>query len=181
MGVQNCWYLASTIVCYCQWNLRDELGLFFTPVLTLWSGGHIGCHVRRWVIVPSDLSRSFGAICAHYRYRVNHRAIIIMCAWCSPRKKGNARLLGGLSYQKNPITLLHTWLQDGRRSRFLHEISLVIALFCSLCTRKWLHNMLAYGKNLFCSCVFLLIQVFSNLHSHIITVQDFPTRKLKCS
>ena len=53
----------------------------FWPVLTLWSGGHIDRHVWRWVIVPSDLARSFGAICAHYPYRVIHRAITNVRAW----------------------------------------------------------------------------------------------------
>ena len=54
---------------------KGELGLFLTPVLMLWSGSHIDRHVWRWVIVPSDLARSLGAICEHYHYRVIHRAI----------------------------------------------------------------------------------------------------------
>ena len=33
------------------------------------------------VIVPSDLAQSFGATCAHYRYRVIHPAITYMRAW----------------------------------------------------------------------------------------------------
>ena len=47
----------------------------------MWGGGHIDRHVWRWVIVPSDLARSFGAICTYYRYRVIHRAITYMRAW----------------------------------------------------------------------------------------------------
>ena len=35
---------------------EGELGLFSTPVLMLCSGGHIGGHVWRRVIVPSDLA-----------------------------------------------------------------------------------------------------------------------------
>ena len=33
-------------------NLKGELGLFLTPVLTLWGGSHIARHVWRWFIVP---------------------------------------------------------------------------------------------------------------------------------
>ena len=57
---------------------KGESGLFLTTVLTLWGGGHIAHHVWRRVIVPSDLAQSFGAICAHYRYRMIHRAITSM-------------------------------------------------------------------------------------------------------
>ena len=64
-----------------QGILKGELGLFLTPVLTLWGSGHFDHHVWRWAIVPSDLAWTFGAICAHYRYRVIHRAITIMRAW----------------------------------------------------------------------------------------------------
>ena len=34
----------------------------------------------RSLSVPSDLAQTFGAICAHYRHRVIHRAITIMRA-----------------------------------------------------------------------------------------------------
>ena len=54
---------------------------FLTPVFMLWGSGHIGRHAWRWVIVPSDLARTFAAICAHYHYRVIHRGIIYMRAW----------------------------------------------------------------------------------------------------
>ena len=62
-------------------NLMGESGRFMPPVLTLWGGGHIAHYVWRWVIVPSDLVRSFGSICAYYCYRVIHRAITYLCAW----------------------------------------------------------------------------------------------------
>ena len=61
-------------------NLKGGTGLLLTPVLTLWGSSHIDCHVWRRVIVPSDLAQSFGAICAHYRYRVIHHAITYMRA-----------------------------------------------------------------------------------------------------
>ena len=50
-----------------QGILKGESGLFLTNVLMLWGGGHIDRHVRRRVIVPSDLARSFGVICEHYQ------------------------------------------------------------------------------------------------------------------
>ena len=59
---------------------KGESGLFLTPLLMLWGGGHIACHVWRWVIVPSDLARSFGTICAHYCSSVIYRAITNMRA-----------------------------------------------------------------------------------------------------
>ena len=64
-----------------QGILKGESGLFLTPVLMLWGGGHIARHVWRQVIVPLDLALSFGAICAHYRYRVIRRTITNMHAW----------------------------------------------------------------------------------------------------
>ena len=36
---------------------ETKRGLFLTPVLTIWVGGHIDHHVWRRVIVPSDLAR----------------------------------------------------------------------------------------------------------------------------
>ena len=64
-----------------QGILKGESGLFLTPVLTLWGSGHIDHHIWRWNIVPSDLTQSFGTICAHYRYRVIHRRITFMHVW----------------------------------------------------------------------------------------------------
>ena len=61
---------------------KGESGLSLTPVLTLWGSGHIARHVWRWVIVPSDLTRSFSAICAHYCYSVIHHTIdSLLHAW----------------------------------------------------------------------------------------------------
>ena len=55
--------------------------LLSTHVLTLWGSSHIDYHVWKCVIVPLDLAWSFGMICAHYRYRVIHRAISIVRMW----------------------------------------------------------------------------------------------------
>ena len=54
---------------------KVESGLFLTHGLTLWGGSHIDCHIWRWLIVPSDLVQSFGAICSYHRHRVIHWAI----------------------------------------------------------------------------------------------------------
>ena len=61
-------------------NLKGGIGSLFDPCVNAMGRGHIARNVWRWVIVPSDLARSFGAICAHYRYRVIHRAITNMRA-----------------------------------------------------------------------------------------------------
>ena len=71
-------------------NLKGGIGSLLTRA-TLWDGGHIDYHVWSWVIVPSDLARSVGAICACYRYRVIHCGITCMRVWLSPRGKGNSR------------------------------------------------------------------------------------------
>ena len=71
-------HLKSPCLCKNHGIQKGESGLFMIPVLTLWGSGHITRHIWRWVIVPSDLARSFGAICAHYRYRSIHRAITNM-------------------------------------------------------------------------------------------------------
>ena len=55
------------------------------------------------IIVPSDLARSFGAICACYCYHVIHRVITYMHAWSESMQENNSRLtklFGGLSYEK---------------------------------------------------------------------------------
>ena len=104
--------------------LKGESGLFLTPVLTLWGGGHIGRHAWRWVIVPSDFVQSFSAICANYLYCVICRAITYMCAWFKSTQKRqltpNEICLAGLAMKKSggTITNLHTWRQDGRHNRF---------------------------------------------------------------
>ena len=90
----------SYVINHTQGNLRGESGLFFTPVLTLWSSRHITRHIWRWVIVPSDLAQSFGATCPHNRYCVIHRMITNMRVWFSPNRKGSFLLLGGLGYKK---------------------------------------------------------------------------------
>ena len=99
---------------------KGESGLFLTPVLTLWGGGYIACHVWRWVIVPSDLVQSFGAICAHYRYCMIHCTITNMCAWFESTRERHliclTKLFGGLSYEKiwrynnSPPYVMARWL-----------------------------------------------------------------------
>ena len=86
----------------------------FWPVLTLWGGGHIDLHAWRWAIVPLDLARSFGALCAHYCYRVIYRAITYMRVYSSPHGKGSSRLLGKLSYEKNPEVQWLTSISDSK-------------------------------------------------------------------
>ena len=96
------------------------MGLFLTPVLTLWGGGHIDRYVWRWVIVPSDLAQSFIAIYTYYHYHMIHRAITFMCAWFkSTRERQSSRLtklLGGLNYEKiqrynnSPPYMMARWL-----------------------------------------------------------------------
>ena len=100
------WYRSSS-----KGILQDELGPFLTPVLTLWGGGYIARHIWRWVIVPSDLARSFS---------VNYLSHL------ARNKSGGT------------VTHLHTWLQDIHHNRFPLQISLVILwenyenhLFCS--------------------------------------------------
>ena len=108
-------------------NLKGELGLLLTHVLTLWGGGHIDRHILRWVLVPPDLARSFGVIWAHYRYSVIHRALAYNVHDLWPRRKGNSHLTKLLSYEKRSrgtITHLHTWLQEGQHDRFPLWISL---------------------------------------------------------
>ena len=89
----------------------------FDLTLTLKGTGHIGRHVWRWVIVPSDLARTFGTICAHDRYCVIHRAITYMQAWFkSTRGKAThpkRNCSGGLptKISGGTITHLHTWRQ----------------------------------------------------------------------
>ena len=63
-----------------QGILKGESGLFFDSCVNAMGGRHIERHVWRWVIVPSDLARSFGPICAHFLYRVIHCAITYMRA-----------------------------------------------------------------------------------------------------
>ena len=62
-------------------NLKGETGSLFDPYFKAMVRGHIGRHVWRWVILPSDLVRYFGTICVHYRYRVIQRTITYMRAW----------------------------------------------------------------------------------------------------
>ena len=62
-------------------EFKRGIGSLLTPMVTLCGGGHIARHVWRWFVVPSDLTRSFGAIYTHYRYVVIHRAITFMHAW----------------------------------------------------------------------------------------------------
>ena len=129
---------------------RGESGIFLTPVLTLWGGCHIDRHVCRWVIVPSDLARSLGAIYAHYHYRVIHSAITYMRAWLSSSWKGNSRLkklLGGLSYEKiwrynnSPPYVTARWQPQQIPSlNFLvtHSKHYVLNMVCfPLCNKQW--------------------------------------------
>ena len=84
-------------------SLKGGIGLLLTPVLTLWGGGHVDCHIWRWVIVPPDLARSFSAIYAHYRDHVIHCTITYVHAWCKSMQKRQSRLMklfGGLRCEK---------------------------------------------------------------------------------
>ena len=49
---------AAVVLRPTQGNLREESGLLFTLVLTLWSSRHIDGHVGRGIIAPSDLTQS---------------------------------------------------------------------------------------------------------------------------
>ena len=103
-------------------KFKTGIRSLFHPCVNAMEGrSYVGCHIWRWVIVPSDFARSFITICTHSRNGVFHCVIPIMCVWFSPRRKGNLGLLGGLRlWKKNggTITLLHTWPQDGCRNRF---------------------------------------------------------------
>ena len=70
-------------------NFKGGIRPLLTPVLTLQDGGHIGRHIWRGVIVPSDLVRLFDAIwfCTHYRYRMIHLVITYMRAWFKSTRK----------------------------------------------------------------------------------------------
>ena len=144
---ENCLPLSLT----CKEFKKGESGLFLTLVLMLWGGGHIARHVWRWVIVPLDLILSFGATCAHYRYRVIHRAITNMMRDLSPFWKGHSRLtklFGELSYKKSggTITHLHMWRQDGCHNRFPLSISLLTCFFPVLVVYLTMQKMLC-GRN----------------------------------
>ena len=58
-------------------NLQGGIG----SLLKLWDGSHFDHHVWRWVIVPTDLSWSFSAICTPYRWCVFYSEITYMCEW----------------------------------------------------------------------------------------------------
>ena len=104
---------------YCSRKFKGVSGLFFTPMLVPWSSGQIGGHVWRWVIVPSDLTQSFGAICRLYSYRVIHHAITIMWAWFHVGKATHTSLAGiAMTKSGDTIMLLHMWPQDVCRNKF---------------------------------------------------------------
>ena len=151
---------------------RGILVSFLTPVFTLWGGGYIARHVWRWVIVPLDLERSFGAICAHYRCRVIHRTITKCVRDLSSRGKGSScltKLFGGLSYKKiqrynnSPPYVMARWLPQqipplnfldgvGTSAIELHKISNAIDL-------KW-HSLPK-------------LQIIEHLHMTILAYQHF--------
>ena len=68
-------------ICTKQFKKGNRVSFWPLCLTPLWGGGHIARHVWRWVIVPLDLARSSGVICAHYRYRMVHRTITNMHAW----------------------------------------------------------------------------------------------------
>ena len=86
-------------------NFKGGIGSLFDPCVNAMGRGHIDRHLWRRVIVPSYLAPSFGVICAHYCYRVIHRAITyIICVHdLRPLGKDNSpstNFFGGLNYKK---------------------------------------------------------------------------------
>ena len=67
-------------ICIKSRNLKGGIGSLFYP----WPMVDMLVVSWGWVIVPLDLAPLFVAICAHYHYRVIHRAIIYMHAWFKP-------------------------------------------------------------------------------------------------
>ena len=63
-------------------NLKGGIGSLFDPCVKAMGGGAAILSVTYGgqLIVPSDLAGSFGAISAHYRYRVIHCAITYLHA-----------------------------------------------------------------------------------------------------
>ena len=125
-------------------NLKGEIRYLFDPCVNV-MGRRPYWPSWRWVIVPSDLEQSFGAICAHYHYRVIHRAIIYMHAWFKSTRKRQLTLIKITWWaylQKKSggtITHLHTWRQDGCHNRLPFKF-------------PWLFDVILLGSepDLFC-------------------------------
>ena len=82
-----------------QGILKGESGLFFDPCVNAmaWRPYYLSC------MEASYCTFGFGVICAHYHYRMIHRAITNMLAWFESTREGNSclmKLFGGLSYEK---------------------------------------------------------------------------------
>ena len=71
--LHNIWFPASGTwsVIFFPRNLKGGIRSLLPLVLTLsWDGDHFDSHIWRWVIVHSELTQSFGAICVRYGCRV---------------------------------------------------------------------------------------------------------------
>ena len=99
---------------------RGHSGLFLTHVNAIWGIGHIACHVRWRVIVPSDLARSFSVICAHYCYHY-------LSSHGERQLTHNKIIWRGIAAKQSGGTKphLHMWRQDDHYNRFPLWISLV--------------------------------------------------------
>ena len=106
-------------------SFKGESGLFLTPVLKLWGDGHIDRHVWRWVIVPSDLARTFGTVCAHYR--MIHSTITIMRAWFKSTREKQLTLAWWASYEK-----ISRYMYNKRIWKLLYTFSFMF-IFCYNC------------------------------------------------
>ena len=97
-AVTNAFQLPS-VTYQCLNSLKEGLGSLLTPVLTLFDG----LTRMEGVIVPLDLARSLGSICAHYLCRVFYHTITYIYIWFQSTRKGNShltKLLGWMSSKK---------------------------------------------------------------------------------
>ena len=122
--------LQSACQCHQCKNPTLSFGFLFTPRnfkgFFFWPAMHFDHQVWRWVIVPSELVRSFGAICTHCCYLLIHHVICVRDL--SPHRKGNSRLkklLGELNHKKirrynnSPPYVMARWLPQQIPLNFL--------------------------------------------------------------
>ena len=134
-------------------NLKGGSGLFLIPVLTLWDGGHIDCHLGWWVIVPLDLAQSFDPVSLRHDWsRDNQYACVInvharnathaernyLAGLATKKKKKNGDTIRDLYRSLDTIGLshLHTWRQDGWLSQQISPFLILIHLnFYDFCRK----------------------------------------------